>query len=82
MVLAHDATSQPPETTIQQGTLEGRRRCGRRKKSWIDNVNGRMALSLPQLLTSAHELWKVRINWNSGFTQVPPTTMLVEGGSK
>ena len=47
--------------TILQGTVEGRRRRGRQKKNWQDNVKEWTDLTFPDLLETAHDrsLWKM-----------------------
>ncbi|KAI8511673.1 hypothetical protein Bbelb_107730 [Branchiostoma belcheri] len=41
--------------TILQGTLEGKRRRGRQKKVWLDNIKDWTSLTVPQLLTAAQD---------------------------
>ncbi|KAI8518874.1 hypothetical protein Bbelb_021310 [Branchiostoma belcheri] len=40
---------------ILQGTLEGKRRRGRQKKVWQDNIKDWTSLTVPQLLTAAQD---------------------------
>lgn len=46
--------------TILQGTVEGKRRRGRQRKSWMDNIKEWIDCSFPTLLCSAEdrELWR------------------------
>ena len=54
--------------TILQGTLEGRRRRGRLRKCWVDNVKEWTSLPMPKLLpvASCRQHWK-RISAESSF---------------
>ncbi|KAI8497134.1 hypothetical protein Bbelb_250830 [Branchiostoma belcheri] len=59
--------------TILQGTLEGKRRRGRQKKVWLDNIKDWTSLTVPQLLTAAQD----RRTWLYSCCKVclvPPTT--------
>ena len=55
-VTHHDSLSK----TILQGTLEGGRRRGRQRKCWMDNINERTSLPMPELHTRA----SCRKDWN------------------
>ena len=48
-VTRHDTLSK----TILQRTVEGRRKRGRQRKSWLDNVKEWTTLSMPELLSQA-----------------------------
>jgi hypothetical protein len=46
--------------TIVQGTVEGGRRRGRPRKSWLDNIKDWTEMTMPDILTQAHD----RPAWN------------------
>ncbi|KAI8502174.1 hypothetical protein Bbelb_197620 [Branchiostoma belcheri] len=65
--------------TILQGTLEGKRRRGRQKKVWLDNIKDWTSLTVPQLLTAAQD----RRTWLYSCCKVclvPPTTSVGKDG--
>ncbi|KAI8502778.1 hypothetical protein Bbelb_194800 [Branchiostoma belcheri] len=67
--------------TILQGTLEGKRRRGRQKKVWLDNIKDWTSLTVPQLLTAAQD----RRTWLHSCCKVcivPPTTSSVGHGTR
>ncbi|KAI8491786.1 hypothetical protein Bbelb_305910 [Branchiostoma belcheri] len=64
--------------TILQGTLEGKRRRGRQKKVWLDNIKDWTSLTVPQLLTAAQD----RRTWLHSCCKVclvPQTTSVGHG---
>ena len=46
--------------TIMQGTIEGRRRRGRQRKCWLDNIKEWSTLTMPELLEKAMDrpVWR------------------------
>ncbi|KAI8486085.1 hypothetical protein Bbelb_361850 [Branchiostoma belcheri] len=67
--------------TILQGTLEGKRRRGRQKKVWLDNIKDWTSLTVPQILTAAQD----RRTWLYSCCKVslvPPTTSVGHGTSQ
>jgi hypothetical protein len=68
-VIRHDS---PCETELQ-GTLEGVRRRGRRRKSWMNNVKEWKSLTMDALLPAAHDrpYW-MKISVSSSSITLPP----------
>ena len=65
--------------TILPGTLEGGRRRGRQRKSWMDNVKELTFLPMPELLTVAFcRKDRKRISAVSSVMS-NPTTQLLKG---
>ncbi|KAM4620325.1 histamine receptor H2b [Polymixia lowei] len=58
--------------TILQGTIEGKRRRGRQRKSWMDNIKEWTGCSFPILLRTAED----REQWRSLTAQASTTTPL------
>ncbi|GFS15300.1 hypothetical protein ElyMa_004929100 [Elysia marginata] len=81
-VTRHDSLSK----TILQGTVEGKRRRGRQKKAWCDNLKEWTGMAMYELVRSASDryAWRHRqtcmATENCFFCpQIPPTTPQVEG---
>ncbi|GFS20303.1 endonuclease-reverse transcriptase [Elysia marginata] len=74
-VTRHDSLSK----TILQGTVEGKRRRGRQKKAWCDNIKEWTGMAMYELVSSASDRDAWRQKTASSALRSPATTPQVEG---